>query len=429
MCYLFIALMALSSYTRGAVIEGTGSLELLSQLVKINSHSQNISGISEIRKILIPEFQKLGFTARHYDLDNQHIITSIDFPGQNPIVLLIGHLDTVFPASAKVGKEGTEENRIYGPGIIDMKGGVVVILKALEKLSLEERKKIRIVLNDDEELASVYSREKLKEIAKNIPFGLVFEPGLPDGSLVTSSSGGRWIKLTIEGKAAHAGLEHMKGLNACAELAHQITRLHALTDYSKRLTLNIGTIEGGTEPNVVCEKASVKLDVRYVNPSDLDDLLKKIEQISLHPHVRNNQLGLVPICKQETLVVVPSMPESSTRTLFALAQEVSEKLGKKVRGEHVGYATDGNQLVEIGTQLLVGLGPYGGGMHTDQEFMNREALDERITLSTHLIRKILSRDVSLNTSQGNFNVLKGESIPSADVGVLPSSLTLSANRL
>src|SRR5690242_9994420 len=118
---LFIALMvtALSSHT----VRGGGlpdSLDLLSQLVKINSHSQNISGISEIRRILIPEFQKLGFTARHYDLDKQHVLTSMDFPGHNPLVLLIGHLDTVFPASTKVGRMGIEGNRIYGPGIIDM---------------------------------------------------------------------------------------------------------------------------------------------------------------------------------------------------------------------------------------------------------------------------------------------------------------------
>src|SRR6185312_15707210 len=118
------------------------------------------------RNILIPEFRKLGFTARHISLEQGHLLTTLDFSDNSlsdkkPDLLLIGHLDTVFHASAPIGKLGTEGNRIFGPGIIDMKGGIVVILKTLERLSLEERKRIRIVLNDDEELASVYSRQKI----------------------------------------------------------------------------------------------------------------------------------------------------------------------------------------------------------------------------------------------------------------------------
>jgi glutamate carboxypeptidase len=366
--------------------------ELLNRLVQINSHSKNPAGIQAVRNLVIPEFEKLGFTASQLSLAENHVLTTLDFPDENPKVLLIGHLDTVFPSSAQVGKVGTVGDRVYGPGIIDMKGGIVVMIKTLESLSLDERKRVRIVLNDDEELASVFSRNQLREVAQGIPFGLVFEPGLPDGSLVTSSSGGRWIKLAIRGKAAHAGMEHEKGLNACTELAHHLVELHAMTDYSKKLTLNVGVIEGGTQPNVVCEQASATLDIRYVEPKDLEEMLRKIEENSKQFHLRNGLLGLSPTSHLETIAVVPSMPETATQTLFGMVQEVGKIHGQTLHGQHVGYATDGNHLVQTGMQLLVGLGPFGGGMHTDQEFLKQGSVEERILLSSRLIREILKRE-------------------------------------
>jgi len=379
------------------------SIELLNQLIEINSHSENISGLKKMREVLIPKFKDLGFVPTFHPLEKRHELLSFDFPREKPSVLLIAHLDTVFSQAGPMGKKGIEGTKVFGPGIIDMKGGIVVMLAALRELSLHERKKIRIVLNDDEELASVYSRNTISALAATVPYGLVFEPGLPDGSLVTSASGGQWIKLTVKGRAAHAGMEHVQGINACAELAHKITLLHQLTNYSKKLTLNVGVISGGTQPNVVCEEASTTLDIRYVDPKDLQELRGAIERIAKTSFLYGGNRSLDPASPHstptsatlETLATVLSMPESSTQALFAIAKQVDTK----VKGQHVGYGTDGNHLVNTGIQLLVGLGPYGGGLHTSQEFMEQEALQERIKLSSGLIRSVLKQKTASKFSE------------------------------
>ena len=363
-------------------------LKLLETLVNQNSYSENLTGIAKVRSTLIAEFRKLGFRDQTFILQKEHRITALSFPKSHPKVLLVGHLDTVFPPQQERQSRRFQikEGRIYGPGVIDMKGGLVVILEILKKMSLEERSHIRIVLNDDEELASVYSRDKLREMAKGIPFSLIFEPGSPEGAVVTSSIGGKWVKVTVQGKAAHAGLEHEKGLNACVELAHQMIQIHQLTDYSRRITANVGVIEGGTKPNVVCERASAVIDFRYVEPADGQEVLQKIKDLAAQSHIQGNKTGALPKIEIEVLAEVPSLPKKYTDKLFGILQSLQTHA---VKGIHVGYGTDANHLSLSGGDLLVGLGPFGGGMHTSDEYLEISSLESRIDLGHRLILALL----------------------------------------
>lgn len=363
---------------------------LLERLVDINSGTRNVEGLDAVREVLIPEFEKLGLRADIHDLDDGHKLVAMAVPGGAPEVLLMGHIDTVFPRDSAFQTFEAKGDRIYGPGIIDMKAGIVLILELLKRLEGSDRlEKVLVILNDDEEIGSPYSRALVRDLAAGVETGLVFEPGLPGGAVVTSHSGVRWLTLSVQGKAAHAGLEPEKGLNACVELSHKVVEISKLTDYSKKLTLNVGVIEGGTKPNVVCEHAEARIDMRFVEREDETAALRKIQDITDRHTVYNDLLEAAPTATLETVVAIPSMPGSHTERLFALLETAGESIGQKVAGSHVGFTSDANHLAETGMDLLVGLGPYGEGMHTESEFLTVSTFGERLDLTEALLGEIL----------------------------------------
>ncbi|MCP4327068.1 MAG: M20 family metallopeptidase [Alphaproteobacteria bacterium] len=363
---------------------------VLERIVDINSGTQNVEGLDAVRAVLIPEFEKLGFEAAVHDLDDGHKLVSMAVPGGAPELLLMGHIDTVFQKDSAFQNYATRGDRIYGPGVIDMKSGIVMMLDLLRKFEgIERLKKFIVILSDDEEIGSPYSRSLVKELVTGIKSGLVFEPGLPDGAVVTSQSGVLWLTLSVEGKAAHAGLEPEKGLNACVELSHKVVEISTLSDYAKKLPVNVGVIDGRSKPNVVCERAEAKIDIRYVDKEDLDLTVAKIRDITAKSYVYNDYLKAAPTAELETIVAVPSMPEARTARLFGLLEAAGESIGQTVAGRHVGYASDANRLAQTGMDLLVGLGPYGAGMHTDQEYLTISTYQERLALTEALVGEIL----------------------------------------
>lgn len=365
--------------------------QLLKEIVEINSGTRHLEGNETVRARLIPEFERLGLQASVHELEAGHKLLSFEAPGARPELVLIGHIDTVFPKDASFTKLTRDGDRLMGPGVIDMKGGIILILQILEDLKgTGLLKKIRILLNDDEEIGSPYSNKKMRELVRGVKYGLVYEPGLPDGSVVTSQSGIQWLELTTTGKAAHAGMEPERGINACVELSHKIIETSKLARPDKKLTINAGVISGGTKANVVCEKASVKLDIRYVDKADLDWTLAAIEAIGEKNYVYNPLLKASPTTETKLTIRVPSMPETATIQIFKQAQEAARSLGKELEGRHVGYGSDANLLYDLGTQFLVGMGPYGGGMHTEEEFMLPESYEDRLELNLALIKRILS---------------------------------------
>jgi acetylornithine deacetylase/succinyl-diaminopimelate desuccinylase-like protein len=315
----------------------------------------------------------------------------IQTPDAKPELLLVGHLDTVFEKTSPFQGLRRQGDRLIGPGVIDMKGGVVLMLDVLGSLrDTGLLPRVKVVLNDDEEIGSPASKQALTQAAKGIPYTLVFEPGLPDGSVVASQSGVRWLKLAVKGRGAHAGMDPQSGVNACVEASHKAVRLNALTSFQRGLTVNVGTMTGGTKPNIICEEASLMLDVRYIQDADLQATLKQIERIQKEAVVSNPKLGVSPTATLETVAELPSLPPERTRELRELASQAATSVGQRLKAKHVGYASDGNHLAQTGTQLLVGLGPYGGGMHTAEEFLSLRGYAQRRSFNRALIQKILS---------------------------------------
>ncbi|MGQ5523445.1 M20/M25/M40 family metallo-hydrolase [Chitinimonas sp. PSY-7] len=370
--------------------------QLLQQLVDINTDTRNVAGLEDARKMLIPEFEALGMVlTRHRLKQDGREVLAFEVPNAQPQILFVGHIDTVFASSSKFRQLTEQADRLVGPGVIDMKGGVVLMLNVLAQLKQTgQLDKVRIVLNDDEEIGSPWSKETLRSLAKGIPFGLVFEPGLSDGAVVSSQSGVRWIKVTSSGKAAHAGLEPENGIDACRDIALKIKQITELAKPDRGLTINPGVVEGGSKPNVVCENASVTFDIRFRSPKDWEELSTAIELITKHSDVFNERLQKGPQTTAVQIAELPPLSEGQTTQLRKLLEASASTLGQSVQARPVGYGSDGNHLAVTGMQLLVGLGPFGGGMHSEQEFMRIDAYANRLDLITHMVGKLLNQGMS-----------------------------------
>lgn len=367
-------------------------LKLLQDIVDVNTDTRNVAGLAKARDLLIPHFEALGMVATRHKLaqEGREVLT-FERPGVKPKILLVGHLDTVFSQTGAFQKLSQQGDRLSGPGVIDMKGGLVLMLNVLAQLKQPgQLDQIRVVLNDDEEIGSPNSKMTLRAVAEGVPYGLVFEPGLEDGAVVSSQSGVRWIKLTSTGKAAHAGLEPENGIDACLDLAHKVRKLAELAQPNKGLTINPGVIEGGTKPNVVCDKASVTVDVRFRAQADWEYVSAALEGIRSQSDVYNERLKQGSTTVTVQIAEMPLLPESKTRVLVEQYEAVARKLGQPFRARGVGFGSDGNNLADVGIQLLVGVGPYGGGMHSDKEFMLLSSYRDRLSLMTNLIDKLLN---------------------------------------
>ena len=369
----------------------TQALKFIEDLVVIPTGSQLTSEQQIARNRVIEEFADLSIHPRIIDGDQSRKILVFD-RDQNPgKILLLGHIDTVFGGQSS--KLRLEDGKIFGQGVIDMKGGIALIHQVLQEITKAHGpdilQKIRVVLNDDEEIGSPGSKVVLRQLAQDAKAILIYEPGLPSGSVISAQAGVQWLKMTVHGKASHAGLEPEKGLNACVELAHKITKLASLNQYSKHLTVNPGLIEGGTVPNTICEKAAVTIDVRYLNASDLDGVMKNISRIQKTHATRNKSLNLVPTADMTTIVTLPPLPDQSKTSLFDELKHAAKSTHQSIGTESVGYASDGNHLASLGLPILVGLGPFGGGMHTGTEFMTIDSFDQRVDLNVALLKRLL----------------------------------------
>lgn len=364
--------------------------DLLRDLIEVNSGTGNTKGIDHLHQLLIPELRALGFTHRTLEVGGGHRVLVFDFPRSRPQLLIVGHLDTVFAPQSAFQRFADEGSTLRGPGIIDMKGGIVLAVQALAALDMRQLRRVRVVLNDDEEIGSVHSAATLRELAQDIPYGLVFEPAPQSGAVITTQSGVYWVELTARGRAAHAGFEHDKGVNACAELSAELAEISTLTDYERRLTINVGVIEGGTKPNVVCEHATARVDIRYVKPEDLQTTLNRIDAILAQDHLPNSQTARAATTRRQHIASVASLTTESTQELWQLALQTAASLDRALVAQHAGYASDANHLGQIGMQLLVGMGPAGQGMHTDDERMSVMAYNQRLQLTIELLKRLLS---------------------------------------
>ncbi|MGG1662272.1 M20 family metallopeptidase [Brevibacillus sp. NRS-1366] len=303
-------------------------------------------------------------------------------------ILIIGHYDTVWLEGEAARRPFAIRNeKAYGPGVYDMKAGVLqamFAMRALVKLDrLPANKKIVLLLNSDEEIGSPTSRQLVEEEAPRSIASFVLEPPTePIGALKTWRKGSAHFTITVQGVSAHAGVDHQKGVSAIEELARQVQFLHSLTDYTKGTTVNVGVIKGGIGSNVVADYAEAGVDVRIVSMEEAERIEKVIK-------------GLTPTLTGTTISVTggirrpPMERTEETGALFSLAQSISSsELGLELEESGTGGVSDGNFAAACGIPTLDGLGTKGGYAHSPEEWIELGEIPVRAALLARLIEEV-----------------------------------------
>lgn len=316
------------------------------------------------------------------------LLTTLEGSGQAR-VLLIGHLDTVYPTGTVAERPlRFDGNRAIGPGVSDMKAGLLTglyALKALRAAGFDDFAEIGFFLNTEEEVGSPVSRSLYARAAQQADIALVLEAARANGDIVGSRKGGGKYTLTVHGRAAHAGVEPERGANAIVELAHQIQGLWALNGLHAGTTVNPGIVQGGTRTNVVPDFARVEVDVRVGAPEAIEPLDRAIHRLAARPQVAGTRVEV------EGGVSVPPMPHTPAIAFLAqLAQSAARELGFEIGIAHTGGTSDANYVAASGTPVLDGLGPIGGLDHSPDEYLEVDSIVPRTALLVRLIQSVCS---------------------------------------
>jgi glutamate carboxypeptidase len=367
-------------------------VEQLASLVRVESASTDIEGIVECASAIEKlAYELIGVKPErvHTGDGRVHLVWRL---GSSPAkVLMVGHFDTVWPrgtlARWPFSVDGTGE-RASGPGAFDMKAGIVQMFHALALLSeAGSPDGVTCVLTSDEELGSQTSRQLIEELASGAVAALVLEPSADGGALKIARKGTSMYEVTVEGRAAHAGLEPEKGANATVELAHQVLALNQLGRPGAGTTVTPTVASAGTTTNTVPAHAVVHVDVRAESREEQDRVDRAIR--TLRAEVDGTKLVISGGPNR-----APFAKECSAG-LFEMAERAAADLGLgKLGGVAVGGGSDGNFTAGMGVPTLDGLGAVGGNAHGEGEWVHLPAMAERAALLAELLRRLLGGEES-----------------------------------
>ncbi|WP_340371782.1 M20 family metallopeptidase [Peribacillus sp. FSL E2-0218] len=363
-------------------------LQLVEQLVNIDSGSYTKKGIDEIGLILKAKFEGLDFIVdivKQKDYGNQLVIQHRE--AVQPHILVVAHMDTVFPEGTALKRPfKVKGNRAFGPGVADMKASLVAIFYAilcLKQTGQTGYKHVQIILNSDEEIGSPSSSSLIAEKAAKKKYALVLEPARVDGSLVTARRGCGQFKLDIAGVAAHSGIEPEKGRSAIEELAHKIIDLHQLNDRKKGISVNVGMIEGGSAVNTIASHAAGFVDVRITEKRQEDVILKQMKKICAKSYIPGTKTTLTGKMDRS-----PMEKTEKTNMLLETIRQAGKEIGIHITDTATGGGSDASFTAELGIPTVDGLGPIGGNAHSEEEYLEIPSLAERTLLLATVIQKL-----------------------------------------
>jgi glutamate carboxypeptidase len=353
------------------------------ELVEIESPSDSKPAVDDLCDAVAVKFAALGGTLKIHPAKDFGNHLQVDFAGKSGAkpVLLLGHYDTVYPlATLATMPCRIVDDKLTGPGVLDMKSGIALMLHSLAALKDwhgELPRPVTVLLVSDEEVGSDSSRAITEALAKKAAAVLVLEPSF-GVAVKTSRKGVGGYQVKVTGKAAHAGLDFRKGSNAIVELARQIGKITGFTDLKRGLTLNVGTVSGGSRTNVVPAEAAAQVDVRIAHLKDAAGIDKKMR--ALRPFNRK--------CKLEIIGGINRPPMERTAgvaALYAKAVAIAGDLGWRLGEAAVGGGSDGNFTASLGIPTLDGLGAVGDGAHAIHEHILISELPRRAALVAGLI--------------------------------------------
>ena len=381
---------------------------------EINSGSHNLDGLARCTEAVVREFRALGGDERWIDLPPQAVMDERGQMVHRPLgravriaqrpdarrrVLLAIHVDTVYAADDPFQKVTlADRNTMCGPGVVDAKGGLAVMLAALEafeRSELASRIGWTVLINPDEELGSPGSGRLFDALAKEHNVGLLFEPAMPDGSLVAARKGSGNFSAVMRGRAAHAGRDPQHGRNAIVALAEFVTDVNALNDPAAGTIVNVGRIEGGGAVNVVPDLASCRFNVRVSRAEDQRELEKRLAKIA----AEINSLDGLRLSLHGSFTAPPKPLDRPTRLLLNCAIACGRELGLDIGVRDSGGTCDGNRLAAAGLPNLDSLGPRGGNLHSPDEFLLLDSVTERAKLAAMVLMKLATGEIEWPTSQ------------------------------
>ena len=355
-------------------------VQTIREFVEIESPSDNKAAADRMGAFLAGSFEAVGGHARVHHADDYADTVQIDFPGREKLkpVLLLGHFDTVYPLGTLATMPcHVTDDRMHGPGALDMKSGIALMLYAIAALQTWHGalpRPVTVLLVSDEEVGSYSSRKITEALAKESAAVLVLEPAGPCGAVKTARKGVGEYVLNVKGVAAHAGLDPGKGHSAILELARQITAISKLNDLPSGLSVNPGVIRGGTRTNVIAAEATVRI-AHAKQAATLDRKLRALKPFD-------------KLCKLSIEGGVNRLPMERTPGVAALyekAQAIAKQIDWKLEEASVGGGSDGNFTAGIGIPTLDGMGGHGQGAHAVHEHIIISELPRRALLLAGMI--------------------------------------------
>jgi glutamate carboxypeptidase len=366
-------------------------LEELRTLVDIDCGTFIADGVNLVADHMQGRFEEQGWEVRRVahgpeaggDQLGDALIATLAGSG-GPRILLIGHMDTVFPPGTAAERPfRMEGSRALGPGVSDMKGGLLAGLYAvtcLQDEGFDGFGRITYVCNPDEEIGSPFSGPLILEEAREADVCFVLEGARENGDIVSSRKGVRDVRIVYLGRAAHAGVEPERGRSATLQAAHATVALHELNGRWAGVTVNVGVLQGGIRPNVVAERCEVEVDVRAVTQEAFEEAGAEVDRIAREIVVPDVE---VEVSSRSGFPVMEKTP--GTARLVERAMEIAAELGFEVHDAATGGASDANPVAALGVPTLDGLGPIGGADHAPGEWLDLESVVPRIALLAGLI--------------------------------------------
>ncbi|MGZ5514247.1 MAG: M20 family metallopeptidase [Candidatus Aminicenantales bacterium] len=362
-------------------------VHLLKQIVALESPTDDKKAVDACVSFTVKELKKVGCKVTTYpQKDTGDLIVAEFAPGQvkeaDDEILVLTHLDTVWPVG-KIAKMPfyVQGNRLYGPGVLDMKAGLIMLLaslRALDGLNVKPQKKITVFVNSAEETGSAASTDLIRKLARRASLVLCLEPARPGGALKLERKGRLVVRMDVHGRSAHGGTPE-KGVSAVEELVAQIARFRRLR--TGETTVNVGLMGGGEKANVVAESAWAVLDIRFWKAADRDRVLKILRESA--PALRGARIR---ITVEST--TPPMEKTKASGKVFAQAQEIAAGMGLTLKAGKTGGGSDASIAAGMGVPTLDGLGPDGDGLHAENEHLLVPSLIERTALLTELLKKL-----------------------------------------
>lgn len=352
----------------------------LAGIVNMDSGTAFQEGVSGVCLCLEEKLREAGLMTKTFDQNTRLEARSHD--SEDFDVLMAGHMDTVFPQGTAAARPYSEDgNLAHGPGVADMKAGLIEVLHLVRRLRKEKPDlKLCVAFSGDEETGSENSKDWFMELGRHTRYAFVFEPGRPGNHFVRSRKGCVDLHIAFFGKSAHAGAAPEQGISACVEMARWITALTSLQNLPAGTSVNAGLVKGGTATNVVPDHAEAYFDIRFTDPKEYEKIMAETERLKENPAVPG-----VKVSVHSSGFTMPMNPSPVTEELIKRLERAAEGKGMEIGWVDTGGVSDANHIAGIGVPTLCGCGPCGANLHSEEEYLELDSIGPRMELMYSLL--------------------------------------------